>query len=557
MLAILLFMLRGCDSRLFIASSTDTRTLIKSGGEAMFWCETNKPWFLCVWKGPAGLAITKTQGQANGDCIESPDPRISLTGSGNICRLSINRIQTRDAGDYSCVLADKEDVQTVTRNIQLEVGVGAAVNWVQGSSISYFEGGKVNLTCQSEGGHPRPSLVIRSIGNVDLKEEPSVAEGALVSRSVSIDGLAGQNNTMLTCQAEQRGLNGVLLYNSTLAIIRLDVLSQLLLVCLDWWCGWETLIFILLVVGLFLLVACCGMYFFFATRGTPYNVIMYDSENKASQQHLIGKPEKPLGIPEPMFISDRDSLNETEHDLSFDQVESVKQQIFDMNSNKETLERQDISWKTQQDMNHVYSNSSNIHANTNQNDVSLNNSLISKDVTSNNFAMQENSNNILNSTMDGENDTTLDGTIISGTQAGGFLIETEEMSSYKTTTQTTIEERYRRKKKQNDSLSEFSDDSSLGEEIVNYPLHQYHLQDCQNIKRLGRSYSKIIKDHLNQNPSIAVSETSIAFKVARPKSRATQGERSCQSSPFLGSKFKHEEIREKSEYMQREETHFN
>ena len=169
MLVILLLMLNGCDSRLFIRSSTDRQTLIKSGDEAMLWCATNQPWFLCVWKGPAGLAITKTMGQANGDCIESPDPRISLTGSGNTCRLNIKRIWTEDAGDYSCFLADKEDVQTVTRNINLEVGVGATVKWMQGYSIQYVEGEKVNLTCQSEGGHPRPSLVIRSRGNIILK----------------------------------------------------------------------------------------------------------------------------------------------------------------------------------------------------------------------------------------------------------------------------------------------------------------------------------------------------------------------------------------------------
>ena len=162
-------MLPACYSRLSIVNSVDTQTLVKSGEDATFWCETNRPWFLCVWKGPAGLAITKTQGQANSDCIESPDPRISLTGSGNTCSLSIKKISTRDAGDYSCVLADKEDVQTVTRNINLEVGVGATVKWMEGSNFQYAEGDKVVLTCQSQGGHPRPSLVIRRQANVALK----------------------------------------------------------------------------------------------------------------------------------------------------------------------------------------------------------------------------------------------------------------------------------------------------------------------------------------------------------------------------------------------------
>ena len=71
---------------------------------------------------------------------------------------------------YSCVLADNEDVQTsVTRNISLDVGVGATVRWVQGYSIQYGEGDKVDLECKSEGGHPQPNLVIRSNGNVALE----------------------------------------------------------------------------------------------------------------------------------------------------------------------------------------------------------------------------------------------------------------------------------------------------------------------------------------------------------------------------------------------------
>ena len=168
MLLILLLLMRSCYSRLSIVSSTNHKTLIKSGKEGIFWCETNNPWFLCVWKGPSGLAITKTQGQEGCDRIESPDPRISLTGSGHTCRLRINRILATDGGSYSCVLTDTTVVQTVTRNITLQVGVVATVKWLEGDTIQHYQGEKRNLTCQSEGGHPRPRLVIRTDGNVQL-----------------------------------------------------------------------------------------------------------------------------------------------------------------------------------------------------------------------------------------------------------------------------------------------------------------------------------------------------------------------------------------------------
>ena len=95
-----------------------------------------------------------------------------------------------------------------------------------------------------------------------------------------------------------------------MAIIRLELLSPLLLICDDWWCGWEIIIFVLLVVGFLILMACCGIYFFFATRGTPYNVVMYDSqENKASQQQLIAKYETPPVILVPDFVMQTFSNN--------------------------------------------------------------------------------------------------------------------------------------------------------------------------------------------------------------------------------------------------------
>jgi hypothetical protein len=151
-------------------NSVETRSIVRTGGDATFLCKTNRLWFLCVWKGLAGLAITKTQGQAGGDYIEAPDSHISLTGSGTSCQVTINRTMSGDEGQYSCVLADKEDVQTsVTRNISLDVGVGATVRWMQGYSIQYAEGDKVDLECKSEGGHLPPSLVIRSNGNNALE----------------------------------------------------------------------------------------------------------------------------------------------------------------------------------------------------------------------------------------------------------------------------------------------------------------------------------------------------------------------------------------------------
>ena len=119
----------------------------------------------------------------------------------------------------------------------------------------------------------------------------------MVSQSVSISGVGGQNNTMITCQAEQRGQDGHLIYNSSLAVITLKMTSKLMLKHLDIWSSWEIIIFVLLVVAAFLLLTCCGMYCFFAKWRKPQKVIKSNSaETQTSHQQSITC----VTIPEPV-----------------------------------------------------------------------------------------------------------------------------------------------------------------------------------------------------------------------------------------------------------------
>jgi len=520
-----------------------------------------------------------------GDCIEATDSRISLTGAGNTCSLTISRVMVGDRGQYSCVMADREDVQTsVSRNISLDIGVAATVSWVQGSTIQYGEEDTIHLMCQSEGGHPPPTLVIRGSEGVMYQEEPQVSSGGLVSRSVTFDGSKHQNNTELSCHAEQRGQGGLLLYNSSLAIIRLEVLSPLMLVCVEWWCGWELIIFILLVVGLLLLVACCGMYFFFATRGKPYNIVMYDSEenNTMSKQQLLRESASTAGSDSTGLYTNvnktnKSSYNQTsKYDMNTSTDSRYQHSIQTNNKGRTHIDssleqRGDEESRNSESLyRYKQNNIQTLEASKNQTETSISskqeranidtskNERTDHQLISGEYHKSSNSEDITRNQSNTKESSTI--TAGDGDKRKGYLIEMEEMMSYKTTTQTTVEERYRVRRRQDGSFSDISDSSSIEEDTtVVYPLHQYHLKDCKKIKRLGRSYSKIIKDHLNQNPSIAVSETSIEFKVPRAKSRAAAADdKSCQSSPFLGQKLlKHHEVQTKNQYSHTEETHFN
>ena len=53
------------------------------------------------------------------------DQRVRLSGGAKICEMTISGVVPEDAGAYRCVLADREDIVTVARNIDISVGVAA------------------------------------------------------------------------------------------------------------------------------------------------------------------------------------------------------------------------------------------------------------------------------------------------------------------------------------------------------------------------------------------------------------------------------------------------
>ena len=47
------------------------------------------------------------------------DQRVRLSGGAKICEMTISGVVPEDAGAYRCVLADREDIVTVARNINI------------------------------------------------------------------------------------------------------------------------------------------------------------------------------------------------------------------------------------------------------------------------------------------------------------------------------------------------------------------------------------------------------------------------------------------------------
>ena len=176
-------------ARLRIVDSSGPQSLIRSGSSGSLHCDSNQPWFICIWKGPNGLAITKTVGQVRRtalvklrvififyqrECQGQDDKRFSVSGrgGGRRCVLDISNIKPSDAGQYSCVLADGgEDMTTGSTSQVLKVGVASYVSWLE-PVMTYVAGQQVEITCQASDGFPPPNLVVRTTEGVSLLETP-------------------------------------------------------------------------------------------------------------------------------------------------------------------------------------------------------------------------------------------------------------------------------------------------------------------------------------------------------------------------------------------------
>ena len=572
MLLLLLALLQaGARARLAIVSSSAASVVVRAGEEASLQCTASQPWYLCVWRGPGGRLISKT---ADSDCTSNAGAGFRLTGAGRgrRCQLTIAAAGAGEAGRYSCVMADRADVDTMaSREVALEVATPATARWLQGSVALYGpEEAEVSLTCVAEGGHPRPSLVIRAEAGTKLTEvtDPGLAaisadetltsSGGLqagpVSRTVLVDTRELANNSLVSCHAEQRH-EARLLYNSSVAVVRLEealvpVASTL---CEDWWCEYQVFLFIMLVMVVLIIFSCCGMYFFFATRGKPYSMVMYNSEHgtwgrdtshtaaqDTGKEKLLEKKSEAAAAVSPGLglRAGADIIRSPDlHPGLYSQVDRSKKAAA-----RREAEVQQRAAVLETDLDNT--DPAPEPAPAPQDD-----SIVGRVVTDFDTTQEETSSFLSKDNITVSNDTSRD----SDPSHAGAATEEEEEEERKFlltmteeeimfhNTETTLEMIYRKYRNKNRSRSNLEDEDEAEDEFIaetemrKYALHKYKLENVRNVKRLGRTYSKVVRDHLSNDPKLAVSESSVEFEVARPSSSLSFCNRSNTSSPFPAS----------------------
>ena len=471
--------------------------------------------------------------------------------------------------------------------------------------FKYVAGEEVSLSCVSSEGNPPPNLVIRSesislteVGRDQISADESrtgfvrQSSSSSLSRTVMVDTSDLANNTLVSCHAEQRDeVTGSLIYNSSVAIIRLEeVLEPMALAeCLDWWCEYQIFLFIMLVMLVLIIISCCGMYFFFATRGKPYNVIMYNSEHGTwnRDDSVQDVKEKLL---EKKADKDLNNMNNGAFGLRADIIRTndiLNQSLYSqVDKSKKTAKKEEVEIKgplppvLETDLDKTNEDSIVQRVTTDFDTTNESSSFLSKDNLNTSFdtslinanlgdiSEEERKKFLLTMTEEEimlNNSETIQEIIYKNRRKGKdrlkskdaedeFGVTEEDLKKYEeerkkllltmteeeiqlNSTETTLEtiyRKYRNKARSKDTLEEEElDDEFIGEtEMRKYALHKYHLANVKNVKRLGRTYSKVVRDHLNNDPKLAVSESSVEFEVARPSSALSFCNRSNASTPL-------------------------
>ena len=346
---------------------------------------------------------------------------------------------------------------------------------------------------------------------------------------MTVDSSSVTNNTLISCHAEQRwDLTGQLIFNSTLETLRMvEVVGKSSVVgdCQDWYCGYEIFLFIMLVLGVLIIFSCCGMYFFFATRGKPYNMVMYNSEHgtwgrdsyvekeKEVKETLIpalkpaqradiirhdhnnslytevNKAQKSAPVPPPVVVTTRTSPPPIVVTTS---PSPPPAEVSPVPASADQLNTTDYSFGD------CLSLLSDIEAN----------STLDQSVTMTKDEMEE--------------------------ERKKYLLTMTEEEIRTSNTRTTLEifNKHCKSRSKPDLQDEEEDEFVCETEMRRMQLHKYQLANVKNVQRLGRTYSKVVRDHLSNDPKLTISQSAVEFEVARPSSALSFCNRSNTSSPF-------------------------
>ena len=282
----------------------------------------------------------------------------------------------------------------------------------------------------------------------------------------------------------------------------------------------------MLVLGALIIFSCCGMYFFFATRGKPYSMVMYNSEHGTWNRDTYLEKEKEVKetlIPALKPAPRVDIIRHDHNNSLYTELNKSQKSARPASPEPPPPASPPASPPPAEVPVVVLSPPSASEDQLNTTDYSFGDclSLLSE--------------NEANATFDQSIPLTKE-EVEEARKKYLLTMTEEEIKTSNTITTLEIFNKHRRSRSKPD-LQEEEDEEFVGEtEMRRMQLHKYQLANVKKVPRLGRTYSKVVRDHLSNDPKLTISQSSVEFEVARPSSALSFCNRSNTSSPFPPSR---------------------
>ena len=304
----------------------------------------------------------------------------------------------------------------------------------------------------------------------------------------------------------------------------------------EWYCGYEIFLFIMLVLAVLIIFSCCGMYFFFATRGKPYNMVMYNSEHGTWGRDSYVEKEKEVKetlIPAMKPRQRADIIRHDHNNSLYTEVNKTQKSgpppallaspppappapvVTASSPSPPPAEVPEVvvspppatAQDTAEQLNTTdYSFGDCLSL---LSDIEPANSTLDQSISMSKEEIEEERKKYL------------------------LTLTEEEIRTSNTITTMEMFNKHRRPRSRPDLQEQEEEEEFVCEtEMRRMALHKYQLANVKNVQRLGRTYSKVVRDHLSNDPKLTISQSSVEFEVARPSSALSFCNRSTTSSPF-------------------------
>ena len=233
-----------------VKSAPNNTTMIREGESMWLTCNSDMPWFLCVWTSPQGEKQCAIQEESKTTSVCQGDPRVHLEGRPTSCTVMVPDVRRSDRGTWMCLLQDGDNFEPAQKLLEVEVATEGQIELavrskkLSGGVLRLTAGDEVDMECKVENAFPAPVFAWsgleqeRRVGREVGREEEEDLENIKIEQEVEFNQDSGtyssissfhytarlaDSNSSVICSVKQLDRQGNLLYsqetNITLEVV--------------------------------------------------------------------------------------------------------------------------------------------------------------------------------------------------------------------------------------------------------------------------------------------------------------------------------------------------